>query len=135
MRLTSPGSATRRSRCCPRTRQIVVTIPGSVFTGIDVGTAGYQVSMFSDADDGEGIGNVRPVYSAECWAGTGCPSFVGAYRFGGGAGIWDPSLPSVDTVPADPNAVDIISGTTPQSSALDWTVAAPVVVPYVQIAP
>ena len=32
-------------------------------------------------------------------------------------------------------AVDIISGTTPQSSALDWTVAAPVVVPYVQIAP
>jgi hypothetical protein len=60
---------------------------------------------------------------------------VGGYRFGGGAGIWDPSLPSIDTVTADPNAVDVISGTTPQSSALDWTVAAPVVVPYVQIAP
>ena len=131
--LSRVGDATLQ--VLPTTRQIVVTIPGSVFTGIDVGTAGYQVSMFSDADDGEGIGNVRPVYSAECWAGTGCPSFVGGYRFGGGAGIWDPSLPSVDTVTADPNAVDIISGTTPQSSALDWTVAAPVVVPYVQITP
>ena len=121
----------------PTTRQIVATIPAGVFTGIDVGTAGYQVSIFSDADDNEGIGNVRPVYSLDCWNGTDihCPPFIKAFRFGGGAGVWDDTLTSVDTVTADPNAIDIISGTTAQSTALDWTVAAPVVVPYVPIAP
>ena len=60
---------------------------------------------------------------------------MGGYRFGDRAGIWDPSLLSVDTVTADPNAIDIISGTTAQSSALNWTVAAPVVVPYVPSTP
>jgi glucan 1,4-alpha-glucosidase len=121
----------------PTTRQIVATIPASLFTGIDVGTAGYQVSIFSDADDNEGIGNIRPVYSLDCWNGTDihCPPFINAFRFGGGAGVWDDTLTSVDTVTADPNAIDIISGTTAQSTALDWTVAAPVVVPYVPIAP
>jgi hypothetical protein len=63
------------------------------------------------------------------------PSFVGQYRFGGGAGDWDPSLPTVDTSTNDPNAIDIISGTTAQSSALDWTTGAPVDVPYVSLTP
>ncbi len=118
----------------PATHQIVVTIPASVFGTTDLSTATYQVSMFSDAEDTEGIGNIRPVYSHDCWAGNGCPSFVGQYRFGGGAGTWDPSLPSMDTDTSDPNAIDIISGSTPQSTALDWTNGSPVVVPYVGLA-
>ena len=110
---------------------IVVTIPAAVFGTTDLATATYQVSMFSDAEDNEGIGNIRPVYSHACWAGAGCPSFVGQYRFGGGAGNWDSSLPSMDTDTTDPNAIDIISGDTAQSAALDWTKTTPVVVPYV----
>ena len=84
MRLTVQGR--RRDQVLPTSRQIVVTILASVFTGIDVGTAGYQVSMFSDADDGEGIGNVRPVYSAACWSAQDVPRVRGAFRPGGGAG-------------------------------------------------
>ncbi|SDO68012.1 glucan 1,4-alpha-glucosidase [Nakamurella panacisegetis] len=114
----------------PSSHLIVVTVPAAVFGTTDLATATYQVSMFSDAEDSEGIGNIRPVYSHDCWAGTGCPGFVGQYRFGGGAGTWDPSLPSVDTDTADPNAIDIISGATVQSTALDWTKGSPVVVPY-----
>ena len=113
----------------PTSRQIVVTIPATAFTGTDLATAGYQVSLFSDADDSEGIGNIRPVYSLQCWNGAGCPDFVKAYRFGGGAGNWDPSLPTFDTDTADPNAIDVISGDTPQATALDWTTTHPVVVP------
>lgn len=114
--------------------QIVVTMPASAFGTTDLSTAGYQVSMFSDAENGEGIGNVRPVYSLDCWnGGNGCPWFVKPYRFGGGAGNWDGSIPAQDTDTSDPNAIDIISGWTPQSAALDWTHGSPVTVPYVPI--
>ena len=57
--------------------KIIASVPASALTGVDLSTAGYQVSMFSDAEDGEGIGNIRPVYSAECARGINCPSFVG----------------------------------------------------------
>ena len=117
----------------PTTRQIVVTMPASVFSGVDLKSAGYQVSMFSDSDDGEGIGNVRPVYSLACWQGNGCPGFVGEYRVGGGAGVWDPSLPSVDTNTSDPNAIDIVNGATPQGEALHWTDGTTASVPYVHL--
>lgn len=119
----------------PTTRQVVATIPAGAFGGLDLASAGYQVSIFSDADDGEGIGNIRPVYSLDCWNGNGCPDFVKAFRFGGGAGVWDPRLTSVDTDTRDPNAIDIISGTAAQSQVLDWTTQSPVVVPYVGITP
>jgi glucan 1,4-alpha-glucosidase len=119
----------------PVSHQIVITIPATVFGATDLSAATYQVSMFSDADDGEGIGNVRPVYSPQCWAGTTCPSFIGQFRFGGGAGDWDAGLPSQDTDTRDPNAVDIISGPAAQSTVLNWTVQTPVVAPYVPLAP
>jgi carbohydrate-binding DOMON domain-containing protein len=119
----------------PVSHQIVMTIPATVFGATDLSAATYQVSMFSDADDGEGIGNVRPVYSPQCWAGTTCPSFIGQFRFGGGAGDWDAGLPSQDTDTRDPNAVDIISGPAAQSTVLNWTVQTPVVAPYVPLAP
>jgi len=119
----------------PTTRQIVVTIPAAVLGGVDLATAGYQVSIFSDADDGEGIGNIRPVYSLDCWNANGCPTFIKPFRFGGGAGVWDPNLPTVDTDTSDPNAIDVISGSAAQSEVLSWTSGAPVVVPYVGITP
>ncbi len=119
----------------PTTRQIVVTIPAPVLGGVDLATAGYQVSIFSDADDGEGIGNIRPVYSLDCWNANGCPTFIKPFRFGGGAGVWDPNLPTVDTDTSDPNAIDVISGSAAQSEVLSWTSGAPVVVPYVGITP
>ena len=41
---------------------------------LDPAAAKYEVSMYSDADDGEGIGNVRPVYNLDCWNRNNCPS-------------------------------------------------------------
>ncbi|WP_203566547.1 family 49 glycosyl hydrolase [Aestuariimicrobium ganziense] len=111
---------------------IIVSVDASVLDGVDLGTAGYQVSMFSDAEDGEGIGNVRPVYSAECAQGIGCPSFIGPYRIGGGAGEWTDSIPSQDTDTTDSNAIDIISGEASQAEVMDWT-KGPVVAPYVRL--
>ena len=113
---------------------IIASGPASSLTGVDLSTAGYQVSMFSDAEDGEGIGNVRPVYSAECARGVGCPSFVGPYRVGGGAGTWTDAVASRDTDTSDSNALDIISGSEPQSQIMDWTKGL-VVAPYVKLTP
>jgi hypothetical protein len=113
--------------------KIIASVPASALTGVDLSTAGYQVSMFSDAEDGEGIGNVRPVYSAECARGINCPSFVGPYRVGGGAGEWTDAVASRDTDTSDSNALDIISGQESQSEVMDWTTG-PVVAPYVQLA-
>ena len=113
--------------------KIIASVPASALTGLDLSTAGYQVSMFSDAEDGEGIGNIRPVYSADCARGIGCPSFVGPYRVGGGAGDWTDAIASRDTDTSDSNALDIISGNESQSEVMDWT-KGPVVAPYVQLA-
>jgi hypothetical protein len=113
--------------------KIIASVPASALAGVDLSTAGYQVSMFSDAEDGEGIGNVRPVYSAECARGINCPSFVGPYRVGGGAGEWTDAVASRDTDTSDSNALDIISGQESQSEVMDWTTG-PVVAPYVQLA-
>jgi hypothetical protein len=112
--------------------KIVSSVPADVIDGVDLGTAGYQVSMFSAAEDGEGIGNVRPIYSAGCWQGTGCPSFVGPYRGGGGAGDWTDTSPARDTDTSDSNAFDVISASSSQATAMDWT-RGPVVLPYVEL--
>jgi hypothetical protein len=114
--------------------KIIASVPAATLNGLDLATAGYQVSMFSDAEDGEGIGNVRPVYSADCARGIGCPDFVGPWRVGGGAGEWTDATPSRDTDTRDSNALDIISGDQPQSEVMDWTTG-PVVAPYVQLTP
>ena len=112
--------------------KIIASVPASTLSGMDLSNAGYQVSMYSDAEDGEGIGNVRPVYSAECAQGIGCPWFVGPYRVGGGAGEWTDAVESRDTNTTDSNALDIISGDVAQATVMDWT-RGPVVVPYVQL--
>lgn len=111
---------------------IVASVPASVLGDVDLATIGYQVSMYSDAEDGEGIGNVRPIYSAACAAGEGCPSFVGPYRGAGGAGEFTDAVDARDTDTTDSNAFDIISGEVSQAEAMDFTRGA-VVVPYVSL--
>lgn len=113
---------------------IVASIPAAAFGDTDLAHAAYQVSMFSDAEDGEGIGNVRPVYSSTCWQGNdGCPSFVQQYRFGGGAGDWTDAVDARDTDTSDSNAIDIISGTGSQAEIMRLGQDA-VVAPYVDLA-
>ena len=112
--------------------KIIASVPASAVAGVDLRNAGYQVSMFSDAEDGEGIGNVRPIYSAECAQGIGCPSFVGPYRGGGGAGEWTDAVESRDTDTSDSNAFDLITGSVSQSDVMHWT-KGPVVAPYVRL--
>lgn len=112
--------------------KIIASVPAGALAGIDLRNAGYQVSMYSDAEDGEGIGNVRPVYSAECAQGADCPWFVGPYRLAGGAGKWTDAVESRDSDTSDSNAIDIISGKAAQATVMDWT-RGPVVVPYVRL--
>lgn len=113
---------------------IIVSVPKSALGAIDPSTATYQVSMFANAQNDEGIGNVRPVYSTACTSGgDGCPSWVGQYYFGGGAGAIAFGTPARDTDTSDPNAIDIMSGAVAQSTALDWTAGSPVTVPYLPL--
>ena len=126
------GDATLQG-CRPR-RQIVVTIPASVFTGIDVGTAGTRSRCSATPTTAKPIGNVRPVYSAACWAGTGCP-VRGRVPVRRGRRDRNPSPDEPRHRPGRLERRRHHQRPTPQSSALDWTVAAPVVVPYVQIIP
>ncbi|MGJ6979978.1 glucodextranase DOMON-like domain-containing protein [Aestuariimicrobium soli] len=111
---------------------IVASIPAKALKGVNLSDLEMQVSMFTDAEGGEGVGNVRPVYSAACAAGEGCPWFVGPYRPAGGAGEFDDSIPSKDTDVSDSNALDIISGPASQAQVMDWT-RGPVIVPYVRL--
>lgn len=113
---------------------VIVSVPKSALGTLDVATATYQVSMFADAQNDEGIGNVRPVYGTTCTSGgDGCPSWVGQYYFGGGAGAIDFGKPARDTDTSDPNAIDVISGDAAQSNVLDWHNGSPVVVPYLPL--
>lgn len=108
---------------------IVATVPAAVFGGSDLAATGYQVAMFSDAEDGEGVGNVRPVYSAECAQGVDRPDFVGPFRGGGGAGSFTDQDPSRVTDTSDSNAFDLFTGARPQAEVMDWT-RGPVIAPY-----
>ncbi|MFC7616217.1 hypothetical protein ACFQV2_24825 [Actinokineospora soli] len=109
-----------------------MTVPASALT-LDIETADYQVSMYSNAEPGEGIGLVRPVYSKAHWD-NGFP-WTKEYRFGGGAGEQSFDLPSRDTDTRDPNTIDTLTGATDQSAVLDWTTTTPVVLPFVPLRP
>ncbi|GAA3029656.1 glucodextranase DOMON-like domain-containing protein [Microbacterium dextranolyticum] len=110
--------------------EIIASVPASTLGDVDLSKTGYQVSMFADAESGEGVGNVRPIYSTECAQGVGCPDFVGPYRGAGGAGSFDGDLASRDTDTRDSNAFDMITGDADQHTVMDWT-RGPVVAPYV----
>jgi hypothetical protein len=121
----------------PQTHQIAVAVPRSALGGIDPASALYGTAMLGNAEAGEGIGYVRPVYSLEYWnnppAGM---EWVTAFRFGGGAGEIDFALPSKDTDTRDPNALDVIVGPgQSQAQVLDWTTMTPVQLPMLALQP
>ncbi len=121
----------------PQTHQIAVAVPRSALGGIDPATALYGTAMLGNAEEGEGIGFVRPVYSFEYWSNPPAGmEWVTAFRFGGGAGEIDFGLPSKDTDTRDPNALDVIVGPgQSQAQVLDWTAASPVQLPMLQLQP
>ena len=100
-----------------QTREIVLTVPRSALGGVDLQNARYGVAMFGNAEGGEGIGNVRPVYDLAYWQNPG-PDFwwITEYRFGGGAGVWT-DAPNHDSDTRDPNALDVIVRDGPDAGA------------------
>jgi hypothetical protein len=121
----------------PETRQIAVVVPRASLGAVDLATARYAVAMLGNAEEGEGIGFVRPVYDYDYWnnppAGM---SWVKEFRFGGGAGKLDFSLPSKDTDTRDPNTIDVIvRPDQQQSQVLDWQAASPVRLPMLPLGP
>jgi glucan 1,4-alpha-glucosidase len=120
----------------PETGQIALTVPTAALGSVDLASAGYQVAMMSHADENEGQGGIRPVYSREFWdasSGTSM-SWITEYRFGGGAGEYTDANPARDTDSSDPNVLDIlVPPSAQQSVVLDWRGGAPVILPYVQL--
>ncbi|MEO6714228.1 MAG: glycoside hydrolase family 15 protein, partial [Mycobacteriales bacterium] len=120
----------------PATRQIVMTVDKAVFGTANLDAATFAFTMMSHADGGgEGIGNIRPVYSLAYWqstVGTGM-SWIHDYRFGGGAGEFTGG-PTYDTDTSDPNVLDILVPTgSSQSVVLNWLAGSPVTIPYVPL--
>ena len=121
----------------PQTHQIAVVVPRSALGSVDLATARYGIAMLGNAEPGEGIGFIRPVYDFDYWnnppAGM---DWVKQFRFGGGAGEIDFGLASKDTDTRDPNTIDVIVGPgQTQSQVLDWRTASPVQLPMLQFAP
>ena len=120
----------------PDTSQIALSVPVAALGGLDLATAGFQVVLASHADENEGQGGIRPVYSREFWdaaPGAGLP-WIQEYRFGGGAGEFTDANPARDTDQSDPNLLDIVvGGSADQATVLDWRSGSPVVLPYVPL--
>ncbi|QPL04639.1 MULTISPECIES: glucodextranase DOMON-like domain-containing protein [Actinomyces] len=108
---------------------IIASVNAEVLEGLDLARAGYQVSLYSSAEDSESVGNVRPVYSAACFSAQTCEDWVAKYRFGGGRGELTEHSP-YDTDLADSNAIDMITGDAAQAEVMDLSQER-VVAPYV----
>ncbi|MDU0347826.1 glucodextranase DOMON-like domain-containing protein, partial [Actinomyces sp. MRS3W] len=111
--------------------RIVLSVDAGLLGDLDLARAGYQVSMYSSAEDGEAVGNVRPVYSPECFAGQTCEDWVAQYRFGGGKGELTGQSP-YDTDLTDSNAIDLITGDAAQAEVMDLS-QEQIVAPYVAL--
>ena len=119
----------------PETRQIVTVVPRAAL-GLDPATARYGVAMFGNAEAGEGIGYIRPVYDLAYWQNPPAGfSWIQEWRFGGGAGVWTDG-PSHDSDLRDPNAIDIIVGAgQSQTVVMNWQISSPVALPMVPLNP
>jgi hypothetical protein len=119
----------------PAAHEIAFTVPRSAFGDVDLRGARYGVAMFGNAEAGEGIGYVRPVYDLEYWQNPPADKpWIKEYRFGGGAGEWTGDA-SHDSDTRDPNALDVIVGAgQTQAQVLDWRAGSPTRVPMVRIA-
>ena len=116
----------------PETRQIVAIVPRAALGGLDPAAASMGVAMFGNAEPGEGVGFIRPVYDRGYWDAAD-PWWIKEYRFGGGAGVWEDSADH-DTDTRDPNALDIVVGAgQDQHTVMDWQTAGPVRLPMVPL--
>jgi hypothetical protein len=118
----------------PETRQIVTVVPRVALGGLDPATASYGIAMFGNAEAGEGIGLIRPVYDLAYWLNPP-PGFswIQEWRFGGGAGIWI-DAPSHDSDLRDPNALDIIvEPGQSQADVMNWQSNSPVALPMMPL--
>ena len=109
---------------------------GRPSAGVDPATARYVVAMFGNAEAGEGIGNVRPVYDGAYWNSR--PTRPGSRNSASAAepvSSTAPSRPGTrDT--GDPNALDVLVGEgQTQAAVLDWRAGSPVVVPMLGLQP
>ena len=117
----------------PETRQVVTLVDRADLGALDLATARYGVAMFGNAEAGEGIGFIRPVYDYDYW-NTNPYGFVRDWRFGGGAGELDFGLPSKDTDTRDANAIDITVGAgQAQAQVMDWRTSSPVALPMLPL--
>ena len=117
----------------PETRQIVTLIDRADLGAVDLAAARYGVAMFGNAEAGEGIGFIRPVYDYDYW-NSNAHGFVRDWRFGGGAGELDFNLPSKDTDTGDANAIDITVGPgQTQAQVMDWRTSSPVALPMIPL--
>jgi hypothetical protein len=117
----------------PETRQVVTLVDRADLGALDLATARYGVAMFGNAEAGEGIGFIRPVYDYDYW-NSNPYGFVRDWRFGGGAGELDFDLPSKDTDTRDANAIDIIVGAgQDQAQVMDWRTSSPVALPMLPL--
>jgi PKD repeat protein len=114
----------------PQTREIIITVPRSALGDLDLATARYGTAMFGNAEAGEGIGYVRPVYDVDYWQNPGPDMWwITEYRFGGGAGVWT-DAPNHDSDTRDPNAMDVIVGPgQSQAEVLHWQSGSPTRLP------
>jgi len=111
--------------------RIILSVDAGLLGDLDLARAGYQVSMYSSSEDGEAVGNVRPVYSPACFAGQTCESWVAQYRIGGGKGELTGQSP-YDTDLTDSNAIDMITGDADQAAVMDLNQER-IVAPYVAL--
>jgi hypothetical protein len=119
----------------PQTHQIAVGIPLSALNGLDLTTTYYGIAMFDNCQANEGIGYVRPVYSLAFWENPGPGlGFITQFFFGGGAGEYDPNVPSKTTDTSAPNAIDIFVGPGQSwSEVLNWNLHSPCVLPMLPL--
>ena len=117
----------------PETSQIAAVVPASALGDVAGDTTRFGVAMMGNAEAGEGIGYIRPVYDYDYWS-TNPMGFVRDWRFGGGAGEVDFGLASKDTDTRDPNAIDIVVGAgQEQSAVMSWQESSPVALPMVPL--
>ncbi|TCD54417.1 dextranase [Alloscardovia theropitheci] len=93
-------------------KRLTARVAKTVLGKFDVKDAKYQVSMYSSVESDAGLGNIRPIFSAECVAGRaeGCDNgWLKYYRFCGAKGNYLHDNP-YNTDHTASNALDIFVG-------------------------
>ena len=111
----------------PRRHQIVLSFPESALGGADAAKASYAVAMMSEADDSEGVSNIRPVIDCTL---PGTPDWASQWRICGGKGSISSTSP-YDTDTSDPNILKIFAPKDRSQHEILGSSESPVVLPFV----